>query len=392
MPRRKLSEYKSKQIVSQALGLDYVGWTLAASSITDDLKHLGKVPKYVVKVDQAVKGRFKKGLVTLDVPREKIESILKKYIDESYAYFIVEPYVMHEKPVERYLTLGQDRNGLKLSYSSEGGVDIESHAQTIKLEYVSDDTDWKRLSKQTLLSSIQLQALLRVFKDNYFTFLEINPYIEIDQGVKLLDIAVEVDDAGQGLVSSWEATDIREPKRTTWTEEEVVRQLDKGSVASFNLSVINPNGSVFLLLSGGGASVVIADEVYNRGLGEQLANYGEYSGNPEAHETQKYTSQVLSLLVASNAPRKVLFIGGAVANFTDVATTFGGVIAAIDQYSAELSKQHVKVYVRRGGPSQELGLKNIRLALERHNILGGVYDPSTTIVDALGAALKGLEK
>jgi len=392
MPRRKLSEYRSKQIIHKAFGLSYVGWEVHATTTTRDLKRVSGASKYVVKVDQAIKGRFKRGLVTLDVSKAKIAAILKKYSDEGYSHFIVEPYIIHDSSTERYLTLVQKRSGMHLSYSQLGGVNIESKPGSVTTQSINDKTDWTSLAKQTDLTTVQLQALTRTFQKNHFVFLEINPYIKIDKTVALLDLAIEVDDAGQSFVSTWAAKDIRELKRTIRAEEEVVHQLDKGSVASFNLSVINPAGSIFLLLSGGGASVVIADEVHNRGFGGQLANYGEYSGNPKAHEAQKYTSEVLKLLLASNASRKVLFIGGAVANFTDIATTFAGVIAAIDEHAKELAKHNVKVYVRRGGPRQELGLENIRVALEHHGILGGVYDPSTTITDALEAALEGLRK
>jgi ATP-citrate lyase beta-subunit len=369
--------------------MKYNGWDISDNASVSEVKGFSG---YVVKVDQAVKGRFKKGLVSLDVIQPEILSIIKKYRAQGYDHFIVEPYVLHENSKERYMTISLDRKGLSLSYSAQGGVDIESNPETIKSQYITPEADWKVISKQTALTVSQLHELIEAFKVNHFVFLEINPYIETDQGLSFLDLAVEIDDAGQGLVSSWTGDDIRQPKKTTWPEEEVVHQLDKGSVASFNLSVINPHGSIFLLLSGGGASVVIADEVFNRGMGAQLANYGEYSGNPEAHEAQKYTSEVLELLLASDAPSKVLFIGGAVANFTDIATTFAGVIAAIDERAEELAQHNVKAYVRRGGPRQELGLKNIREALEKHSILGGIYSPSTTIVDALGFALEGLHK
>jgi hypothetical protein len=49
------------------------------------------------------------------------------------------------------------------------------------------------------------------------------------------------------------------------------------------------------------------------------------------------------------------------------------------------------VYVRRGGPNQEAGLRNIKDCLEKHGLLGGVYDPSTTISEALENALEGLK-
>ena len=170
-----------------------------------------------------------------------------------------------------------------------------------------------------------------------------------------------------------------------------MKKLDANSPASFNLNVLNPDGSVFLLLSGGGASVVIADEVHNLGLGKELANYGEYSGNPNMEETYIYTSQVMKLMLASKAKNKVLFVGGAVANFTDIANTFAGIIKALDKYGDELAGQGVKIYVRRGGPRQEIGLAKIEAALRQHNLFGGVYSPKTSIPEALHTALKGLK-
>jgi ATP-citrate lyase beta-subunit len=151
---------------------------------------------------------------------------------------------------------------------------------------------------------------------------------------------------------------------------------------------LNPDGGVFLLLSGGGASVVVADEVYNQGYGRQLANYGEYSGNPNQEEAEQYTSAVLSLLLKSKAPKKVLFVGGAVANFTDIANTFAGVIAAIDMVAEQLHDQGVKIFVRRGGPRQEIGLAKIEACLQRHGILGAVHSPETALTDVVAEALK----
>jgi ATP-citrate lyase beta-subunit len=133
---------------------------------------------------------------------------------------------------------------------------------------------------------------------------------------------------------------------------------------------------------------VAADEVYNLGHGAELGNYGEYSGNPTAEESYLYTAAVLSLLLASKAPKKVLLIGGAVANFTDIANTFSGVIQAIDAKAAELKKQGVKVFVRRGGPRQEIGLAKIEAALRQHGLLGAVYDPSRALTAVVAEAVE----
>jgi ATP-citrate lyase beta-subunit len=389
MPRRKLSEYRSKKLASSALGLPYAGWSVSSPEETKAVKGHDS---YVVKVDQAVKGRFKKGLVLLDVKQSGLEKAVKELQEKGYGSFLVEPHVTHDQKDERYLSMSHDRSGYHLLFSSQGGVDIEQNAGTIQSADLNDKTDWTELASKTALSETMLQSLFQLFKDNYFVFLEINPYTANGKEVNVLDCAIEVDDAGLYFVDGWNEDDIRHPRMgIKRQEEEEVKKLDANSPASFNLSVLNPDGSVFLLLSGGGASVVIADEVHNLGLGRELANYGEYSGNPNMEETFLYTSQVLQLMLASKAKKKVLFVGGAVANFTDIANTFAGIIKALDVYGEKLAKQGVKIYVRRGGPRQEIGLAKIEAALKRHGLFGGVYSPKTSIPEALHTALKGLK-
>ena len=388
MPRRKLSEYRSKKIINSIMGLPYEGWSI----VNDTTPEITGAKTYTVKVDQAVKGRFKKGLVLLDIPQAGVDVAVAQLKEKGYTSILVEPYVPHGEITERYLAISIRRDGYWMSYSDKGGVDIESNAESINEVQLDDSTDWEALSEATLLSIDQLHAIFTTVQTQHFSFIEINPYIIQAGKPAILDCAIEVDDAGMFAVKSWSESDLRNPRTEKATaEEDKVRLLDKNSPASFNLSVLNPQGSIFLLLSGGGASVVIADEIYNVGLGKQLANYGEYSGNPNADEAYLYTQQVLSLIDTSNAAEKVLFIGGAAANFTDIADTFDGVIKAIDESADMLRKNNVKVFVRRGGPRQEIGLAKIKEALDTQRILGGVYDPTTSITDALNIALKGIK-
>lgn len=386
MPRRKLSEYRAKVLVSEGLSLPYTGWSISEGK---DLTQVKGFKSYVLKVDQAEKKRFKNGLVLLDLTKKELEVGLKKLRDKGYEHFIVEPYAQHNQSDERYISLGYDKHYHYLSYSTAGGVDIEDNADTVQTVRVDETTDWAVLANETGFSEIQLRKLFETFVREHFTFLEINPYTITKDGLHIMDAAVEVDDTGSFFVDGWSSDDLRSPLSAKKTEsEEIVARLDEKSPASFNLSVLNPNGSIFLLLSGGGASVVVADEIHNRGLGKEVANYGEYSGNPTEDETHIYTSALLKLLVASNAKKKVLFVGGAVANFTDIASTFAGVIRALDEYAPKLRNQKVKVYVRRGGPRQEIGLARIRQVLEKYELLGDVYDPSTSIHDAVKAAIQ----
>lgn len=393
MPRRKVSEFRAKQMVADVLEVPYVGWSVVSDkTLKESVRLLDAKAKYVVKVDQAIKGRFKKGLVHLNLKKSEVKDAIISLQSQGYSSFLIEPQIKHESETERYLSFNLTREGIKISWSEMGGVNIEEHQDSISTLVIDEKTNWAVLAKVTHLTEKQLRGLCDLFNNDYVTFLEINPYIVNEGIVTPLDSAIEVDDAGMYFTHAWNEDDLRSPKMGHQLPEELlVQKLNAKSPASFNLSVLNPDGSVFLLLSGGGASVVVADEVYNQGYGKQLANYGEYSGNPNQQETEQYTKAVLNLLLESKSKKKVLFIGGAVANFTDIANTFTGVIAAIDAVADKLQAQGVKVFVRRGGPRQEIGLAKIEACLVRHGILGAVHTPETPITDVVKAALKEIK-
>jgi ATP-citrate lyase beta-subunit len=395
MPRRKLSEYHAKQAITKKLGIPFVGYAIDARKPLDDqlAPVATDVGTFVVKVDQGIKGRFKQGLVLLDVPHEGLASAVRQLAQRGYDWVFVEPMVAHDATDERYLSLTRSRQGVVLRYSQIGGVDIEQSPDQIQSVLLSEQTAWTSLARKLAWPAVSLQALHSTFQTEHLTFLEINPYVSTAAGLALLDLAIEIDDAGLSATSSWNKEQFRETSNRQLTaEEQSVRQLSENSPASFNLSVINPDGGVFLLLSGGGASIVVADEVYNQGYGKLLANYGEYSGNPNTNETQQYATAVLDLLVQSKAPRKVLFIGGAVANFTDVNATFKGVIAALYDKSHQLQEQGVRVFVRRGGPNQEAGLARMEATLRELGLYGNVSDANVPIGTAVTNALEELKK
>ena len=393
MPRQKISEYRAKKILSDELGAPYVGWQIDAEQpLAPQIETINNQETvYVVKVDEAVKGRFKKGLVLLNITHEDLTQAIHTLTSKGFRWLIIEPIVNHNPDDERYISFMKDHSDVVLKYSAHGGVDIENNQESIQTTRIPkhSEVDFGQLAHDTGIGAEQLQALMKCFADNYFVFLEINPYLASPEGITLLDAAVEVDDAGAFFVESWTRTDFRRHSEQPLSEEEkIVLDLDENSPASFKLSVLEPNGSIFLLLSGGGASIVVADEVYNQGFGKQLGNYGEYSGNPNTEETYIYTKAVLELLLRSSSTKKVLFIGGAVANFTDVAKTFAGVIQAIDEVAHQLQEQGVKVYVRRGGPNQEIGLAKIEAALKMNNVYGAVHGPDLPLTQAVTEALQ----
>ena len=104
-------------------------------------------------------------------------------------------------------------------------------------------------------------------------------------------------------------------------EEAYIAEMDAKTGASLKLTILNGNGRVWTLVAGGGASVVYADAIASAGYASELANYGEYSGAPNESQTFNYARTVLDLMLrAPQRPEgKVLFIGGGIANFTNVS-------------------------------------------------------------------------
>ena len=87
------------------------------------------------------------------------------------------------------------------------------------------------------------------------------------------------------------------------------------------------------------------------------------------------------------ADGKVLIIGGGIANFTNVAATFKGIIRALKEYKSPLTAHQVKIYVRRGGPNYQEGLKAMRLLGESLGVPIKVYGPDTHITAIVPLAL-----
>jgi succinyl-CoA synthetase beta subunit len=87
---------------------------------------------------------------------------------------------------------------------------------------------------------------------------------------------------------------------------------------------------------------VYADTISDLGLAHELANYGEYSGAPSTEHTFEYAKTLIGLMTREKDPRgKIFIIGGSIANFTDVAATFSGLIKAIRAYQDVLRSHNV---------------------------------------------------
>ncbi|MDP3948937.1 MAG: ATP citrate lyase citrate-binding domain-containing protein [bacterium] len=397
MPRIKLTEYRAKKLL---LGEAYRGISIkaglpavAAYSASGATKaKLAKKGRFVVKVDQGVKKRMKKGLVLLDQSPRGIPLAVSKLRKKGFSRFLVEPLLRHKEEDEQYVSFERVREGIRFMHAKAGGIDIESHPEAVETFILRNEADAKNAARKTKLPENFLKNTLEVFENNFFAFLEINPLVVTKGKAHPLDAAALVDSAGAFFIKNgWTENDVI-AKTGNSRAEKNIDELAKTSPASFKLTVLNPNGSLFFLLSGGGGSIVIADEAELRGVGKEIGNYGEYSGGPTREETYLYSKEVIELLLKSKAKKNALILAGGVANFTDVKQTFMGIIDTLTETAERLHKAGVKVFVRRGGPNEQEGLELMKTFLKKEKLLGSVYGSDTVITKAVDEAIKFIRK
>lgn len=88
------------------------------------------------------------------------------------------------------------------------------------------------------------------------------------------------------------------PEKTK--REQYIEKLDAETGASLKFRILNPDGRIWLLTSGGGASVIIADTLADLGFATEIGNYGECSGNPDRENTRAYTATLLDTMLEND--------------------------------------------------------------------------------------------
>lgn len=229
-----------------------------------------------------------------------------------------------------------------------------------------------------------IAAAFAVYLDLDFTLMEMNPFtLDPTTGRPFpLDMRGELDDtAAFRSAKKWGDVEFPLPFGRTMTPQEAyVHSLDEATGASLKLSVLNPRGRVWTMVAGGGASVIYADTVGDLGFASELGNYAEYSGGPSTQETYLYARTLLDCATANPDGRgRALIVGGGIANFTDVAATFKGIIQAIRERAEELKAAKMRLFVRRGGPNYKAGLAMMRALGQELGIPIEVYGPEASM-------------
>ena len=373
-------------------------------SLAREYAWLTEVP-LVVKPDQAIGKRGKNNLILLNAGFKEAQAWIEEKCRDTLAigevrgkltHFLIEPFIPHSK--EYYVAIKSERECDTIYFSNRGGVDIEVNWGTvieIPVGILNDitaeaiavklDGDEERKHLADFIA-----ALFHIYRDYNFTFLEINPFTVIGGDVIPLDMVAKLDSTASFESGKlWGEMDFPIPfGREFLPEEEYIKKLDAQTGASLKLTVLNPRGRIWTLVAGGGASVIYADTISDLGYGKDMANYGEYSGDPTTAETYEYAKTIFGLMTENTELKnKALIIGGGIANFTDVAKTFVGIIKALDEYGAKLKEQGARVYVRRGGPNYEAGLRLMKETGNRIGISFAVYGPETHMTEVVKMAV-----
>ncbi|VAI14004.1 unnamed protein product [Triticum turgidum subsp. durum] len=391
MARKKIREYDSKRLLKEHLkrlaGIDLQILSAQVTQSTDFTELSNQEPwlssmKLVVKPDMLFGKRGKSGLVALNLDLAQVRQFVKERLGVEVEMggckapittFIVEPFVPHDQ--EYYLSIVSDRLGCTISFSECGGIEIEENWDKVKTIFLPTEKPMTLDACAPLIATLPLEVRTKigdfirgsfsVFQDLDFSFMEMNPFTLVKGEPYPLDMRGELDDtAAFKNFKKWGDIEFPLPfGRVLSPSESYIHELDEKTSASLKFTVLNPKGRIWTMVAGG-----------------ELGNYAEYSGAPKEEEVLHYARVVLDCATADPDGRKrALLIGGGIANFTDVAATFSGIIRALREKESKLKAARVNIYVRRGGPNYQTGLAKMRALGSELGLPIEVYGPEATM-------------
>ena len=373
----------------------------AVVTSADELARLGQAnewmqqTKLVAKAHEALGSRFKLGLVKVGLDLNGAVAATKEMVGRQVGSITVTQVIVSEMiphKEEYYCAVKSTREGSEILVANCGGIEVESNWDRVKrlcLEVGQQPTpeSLEKLAKDAGFTG-PLTKKMGDFASKMFTcfdnedaqYLEVNPVVtrESDGELVALDAVTLLDGDAKFRHPDWNFQFAAEFGRAYSKDEMEVMAVDskiKGSVKFIEI----PGGDTAMLPAGGGASVYYSDAVVARG--GKLANYAEYSGDPPDWAVEVLTEKVCSLPGIKN-----IIVGGAIANFTDVKKTFGGIINGFRKAKSDGKLKHVRIWVRRGGPREKEGLDAMR-ALTDEGFDINVFDRNTPLTDIVDKAL-----
>ena len=350
--------------------------------------------KLVAKAHEALGSRFKLGLVKVGLDLAGAKAAVKEMLGKQVESVTIREVIVSEAidhSDEYYAAVKSVREGVEVMVANCGGIEVEANWDKVKrtlvdIGEVPTDSALSGLVKDAGFSGGTatkmaefLKKLFACFDNEDAQYLEINPVVQNAAGdLVALDAVTLLDGDAKFRHKDWTFPFAAEFGRAYTKNEEEVMAVDSKVKGSVKLIEI-PGGNIAMLPAGGGASVYYSDAVVARG--GKLANYAEYSGDPPDWAVEVLTEKICSLPGITN-----IIVGGAIANFTDVKKTFGGIINAFRKAKAEGKLDNVRIWVRRGGPNEKQGLAAMK-ELQKEGFKIEVFDRTLPLTDIVDMAL-----
>lgn len=377
----RLYEFEAKSVLATS-GIPIPQFTLLTSS-HELQEHVFSFP-CVVKAQVLFGDRQKQNLVRIATNLDELMVAVGAILDVSPSV-LIEQFVTHDKEIYVAFQYDTSTRGLVLTYALEGGSGIEDRHASLRslpvpiLDEKNKDTSW---IPQKLPSDL-IVKLLEICMHNDCSLLEINPLVSTHDGWVVLDAKMELDDIASFRHPEWSSYPERHipGKKESFMEQKAkeINKIDTKGVAG--ASFFEFDGTIGILASGGGASLVAMDGMMSKGL--KPANYTEYSGNPTRQKVFE-----LSKLVLSMPQLEALWVVGGNANFTDIYETLSGVMDAIEQ--ARLPSGF-PIIVRRGGPRYEEAFESLKQRAKNLPIHMELYGPDFPMLETTGVLVKAVE-
>jgi len=305
-------EHESKEILKRH------GITVPSSQLVSKAEDLQVDRAVVLKVQIPSGGRGHAGGIVKASTAEEAQAALKELLDlEIKGYRATRILVEEAIEVEQEFFMAVTYDTLAKRpiaiFSQEGGVDIEAlalrHPESVSKEAFSARFGLPPYRAREIISEggvsgkkllglgNVLSRLAEVFLDSDATLAEINPLALTKDGKLLaLDCHLEIDDDAlfrHKDQASKEAEQGRYEGGRSATEFErqaaEIDGLDHRGVAG---RVIEFDGTLGLIIGGGGASLTAFDAVQHHG--GRPANYCEVGGNPSVLKVKELTKHILS--------------------------------------------------------------------------------------------------
>jgi succinyl-CoA synthetase beta subunit len=271
-----------------------------------------------------------------------------------------------------------------LIFSNKGGVDIErvkiespDSILMVDIDYVDGVRDEDILKMFSLCQDVDFEEFSGVVLKLYDAFvmfdmkmIEVNPLVLNNKG-KLVGVdCVCVTDEDADFRREIKFSD-RTNTRVATPREIAARLIDKDDHRGVaGKTFIDLDGDIGILTVGGGASMTLMDSLIE--FGGKPANFTEYSGNPPMEKVEKLTRIVLDRVGLSG-----LFIGGVIANFTNIRDTIEGTLNVLIE-----KKVPFPVVIRRAGPFDDEAKKLVDEVCSKYGLDISFYDEGVALSEA----------